>query len=491
MFKFINKNWINYLLLMSVLIGCLSAIVKADDYVPHDIDDEGTTAEIFILDNNDTLSSSGEVVLQFGNTLNKYLRYNLTLDVFELNADLSLEDNELKSFRIENLVSAPTCDALVKGKEYYNTTDNKVYVCNGALWEQLLVNAVAINLPAVQVRRSTIFTIPASFGDVPFDQTDIENNATVLEHDNTNTDRITIKTSGVYRVTYVVNLGLASSSTAEVDTRIRVNDTTVLNGSMGRSTTFNAGGTYYSNSHIGQTFLASFLANDYISLQMQYDNQAVDALENITVTVVKLDGVKGEKGDTGVAGSLDQDYDFGGNGLGKTIIVDSGAVELDATTFSNAPLELTPLSTAPTTDLNGGQLYYDDEGILYSFDPTRSKWLSVQRLMMGFGRNSSNTTNEYLRQLNGASSATNGWRMPRDGTITAISAQTNNSETWTYQIRKNDSATAIVSLTMNNTTGGHLNNINIDFNEGDYIQAYCQGSSISYPEGLFEFSWRP
>ncbi|MBT8315313.1 MAG: hypothetical protein KJP26_12710 [Maribacter sp.] len=80
--------------------------------------------------------------------------------------------------------------------------------------------------------------------------------------------------------------------------------------------------------------------------------------------------------------------------------------------------------------------------------------------------------------------------MVRDGTITAITAQSNASQTWTLEIRKNDATTVITSLNMTAQTGNHSNSLNIDINEGDYIQAYCNGSSIDYPQTLIEIAWR-
>ena len=157
---------------------------------------------------------------------------------------------------------------------------------------------------------------------------------------------------------------------------------------------------------------------------------------------------------------------------------------------TGVPLKIEP-STSTPTGTSGGQMFVsDDDGILYIYDGTRSKWLSIDRTMVGWGRNSNNTSNEYLRQFNGALSNQNGWRMIRNGTITAISAQSDINQTWTFEIRKNDSNTVITSITMNNVQGNHNNTLNIDINEGDFIQAFCNGTSVDYPETLIEIAWR-
>ena len=157
---------------------------------------------------------------------------------------------------------------------------------------------------------------------------------------------------------------------------------------------------------------------------------------------------------------------------------------------SDIPLKIEPSTTTPSGSSGGQMFVSNDNGLLYIYDGTRSKWLSVDRSMVGWGRNSGNTSNQYLRQFNGALSNQNGWRMIRDGTITAITAQSNINQTWTLEIRKNDSPTVIASILITNAQGDHDNTINIDFSEGDFLQAFCNGASVDYPQTLIEVAWR-
>ncbi|MCG8722462.1 hypothetical protein G1K63_02840 [Tenacibaculum finnmarkense] len=174
-------------------------------------------------------------------------------------------------------------------------------------------------------------------------------------------------------------------------------------------------------------------------------------------------------------------------------IGDFSATTIDAKLHvksTDVPFKIEPNTTTPT-GRSGGQMFVDNtNGILYIYDGTRAKWLSVDRTMVGWGVNNANTGNEYLRQFNGAQSSQNGWRMVRDGTITAISAQTDINQTWALEIRKNDGTIAIASLTITNQQGNHNNTLNIDVNEGDFIQAYCNGTNVSHPETLIEIAWR-
>ena len=97
-----------------------------------------------------------------------------------------------------------------------------------------------------------------------------------------------------------------------------------------------------------------------------------------------------------------------------------------------------------------------------------------------------------LRQFNGAQSINSGWRMIRDGTITAITVQSNSNSSadYTVEIRKNDGVNMETSLTVNNNQGNQNTAINIDFDEGDFLQCYLNGNSIDYPQVLIEIAWR-
>ncbi len=89
----------------------------------------GVTADSYALDKDD--SAATNVDLTFGNGATNYLRFNKSSVQFEFNQNLSLGGKELKSFRVENAASGGTCDTNAKGKMFYDTDDNKLYLCNG------------------------------------------------------------------------------------------------------------------------------------------------------------------------------------------------------------------------------------------------------------------------------------------------------------------------------------------------------------------------
>jgi len=164
-------------------------------------------------------------------------------------------------------------------------------------------------LSAVQIRRTTDITVETSYANVTFGTTDFENNSDVLEHSSVNTDRILVKASGDYKIVYSLN---PQSATATVTTnaRVRINDTTVIPGSESSIRT------YQDEIHeLTGDFVVSLAAGSYLSLQVSRGTEStVTALSDTLMYVIKLDGVKGDKGDTG---------------SGSNIYVQDGGVNID------------------------------------------------------------------------------------------------------------------------------------------------------------------
>lgn len=146
-------------------------------------------------------------------------------------------------------------------------------------------------------------------------------------------------------------------------------------------------------------------------------------------------------------------------------------------------------ATAPSSPY-GGQTWIDTTSfIAYCYDQNRSKWLSVDRYRFASGRDAL-ATNIYLRIVDNIASSSTGYRMQRDGTITGITVQSDSSATWTFEVRKNDSATVIASLTVTAAAGGTTNTLNVDVSSGDELQFFCNGTAIDKPVGIVEVAWR-
>jgi len=153
---------------------------------------------------------------------------------------------------------------------------------------------------------------------------------------------------------------------------------------------------------------------------------------------------------------------------------------------SNRALNL----SQPTS--NGEPIIYGNDGEVYFYDTSRSKVLSISYITTMAATNSSSVSNTYLRQINGMVMNLNGFLLPFNSTLVGIVA-TNRigiNETWVAEVRKNGGVTAIDSISINNTDRAYNMNKNTDFNAGDIIQIYVNGSTIDSPKVILYFRRR-
>lgn len=170
--------------------------------------------------------------------------------------------------------------------------------------------------------------------------------------------------------------------------------------------------------------------------------------------------------------TLDGAYNEGGAGAGRIIGTDSGPVEFDSETATSAPVRVVPKASLPTTALADGQMAVVD-GIMYIYDATRSKWLSVQRQFLVFGRKGV-TKNQYINFAAGTLSSNNsGYRIPRASVIVSMSGQLDVSGTCDLHVRKNDAATNVATLPIATATGASDISTNVSLNVGDFLQSFC------------------
>jgi len=184
--------------------------------------------------------------------------------------------------------------------------------------------------------------------------------------------------------------------------------------------------------------------------------------------------------------TLDESYDEGGQGQGRIINADSGAVKIEAT-GGYSPLELAQLSTAPNTGLAGGQLCVVD-GLLYVYDAVRLKWLSVNRELLVFGRKgvSKNTWLSFC--VGNLPSNNSGFRLMRNGVITSISAHADTTVVngnADIHVRRNDASPNIATLTMASGTHGTSDtNYNVNVLKDEFLQCYLEKSTTGGVEDV-------
>jgi len=134
-----------------------------------------------------------------------------------------------------------------------------------------------------------------------------------------------------------------------------------------------------------------------------------------------------------------------------------------------------------------------ENGLLAIYDKSnsRNKWLSVDRQAMYFtGRDNANNTNEYARSVGAFTSNQTGIRLIRKKTLVGMTIQTNGAETWTAEVRKNGSATVLASLAATAVAGKEDATLNVDFDKGDAVQVFINGSMVDRPIIYLEFADR-
>lgn len=165
-------------------------------------------------------------------------------------------------------------------------------------------------------------------------------------------------------------------------------------------------------------------------------------------------------------------YNQGGAGAGRVIDAITGPVEFDSGTAAGASFRIVPKSSLPTTNPDDGQFAVIG-GIMYIYDATRSKWLSVQRQFLTFGRRG-NTRNQYINFAVGTLASNNsGYRIPRASVVVSMTGQIDSSDTCDLHLRKNDTAANIATLSISTATGASDISTNLSLNANDFLQSFC------------------
>jgi len=188
-----------------------------------------------------------------------------------------------------------------------------------------------------------------------------------------------------------------------------------------------------------------------------------------------------------LGGTLQQAYEKGAT---ISIANSVGPVVYDATSSTTAPVELTELTTAPTSNLASGQLAYIDQK-LYAYDSTAGLWLSIERVHYTYGRRG-RTRNQYLNFGVGVlPSSKSGFMIPEDAVILNIWGQLSASGTCSIDVYKNDVETAITSLAFAASAQAYNSGVNISLDANDYLQVECNGSSnVNDPVIVMEIAYR-
>lgn len=148
----------------------------------------------------------------------------------------------------------------------------------------------------VVARRTTTYAATASWTDITFDATDIENDTSTIEHDNTDTDRIQIKETANYLI--VLDAHFATVGSSDPEAQLKVNDSTVIPGSYMQT----APGSNNTYAATPISIVCACTAGDWISLQVK-DAAASSTLQiDAALSIVQLKGTQGAQGPAGSGG---------------------------------------------------------------------------------------------------------------------------------------------------------------------------------------------
>jgi len=95
--------------------------------------------------------------------------------------------------------------------------------------------------------------------------------------------------------------------------------------------------------------------------------------------------------------------------------------------------------------------------------------------------NTQNNTDVYLRCSGRVLSNNAGYVLAHDYTIVGIGLATNNAETWTAEVRKNDNVAVIASLASGGAAKAATAALSVDVDADDELQFYCNGTLINNP----------
>jgi hypothetical protein len=262
---------------------------------------DAVTSDSFTLDfdNNAT-----DVTLQFGETLAETLSWIDAQDYFFLSDSLVVDGNlnlQGTTLRLDSDEAGdPDQDVDIiapQGSENdgtirYDDGENAWQLSNdgGTFFDILTTGSV---IPLVQARRTTTLTIGTSFADVTFDTTDIETANLILNHDSGTTDRILIEEDGMYLISFYLDVEIISGllqSAETVDVQIRLNDSTVINGSNSSAAISGGSGTFIFP--ISRTAIIDLNDGDFLSVQMQRTGGASATLQtNALFTAQRVGGL--------------------------------------------------------------------------------------------------------------------------------------------------------------------------------------------------------
>lgn len=137
--------------------------------------------------------------------------------------------------------------------------------------------------------------------------------------------------------------------------------------------------------------------------------------------------------------------------------------------------------------------FIPENGNLYYYDTSRSKYLSVNRETFIFGIDHKSISGDRYMSADGkVKTMVTGVPVPRKGTIISLAAKSRDNTISRFRIRKNGNVSDITSLSVSGASGDVTDNLDIDIDKNDWLQAFLTVDSgeIHYPILTVEIAWR-
>ncbi len=130
------------------------------------------------------------------------------------------------------------------------------------------------------------------------------------------------------------------------------------------------------------------------------------------------------------------------------------------------------------------------DGITYSYDSTRSKWLSVGKCHISYGINHRNIyTPRWLAVSHGIYSNNVGFKISGDSTITKVTVQSKNLTTCKFMVTKGSENIVILTLELVSKSYDLFDSIDTDIYQGDSLKCYVEvtdNNKVDYPSIVLE-----
>lgn len=151
------------------------------------------------------------------------------------------------------------------------------------------------SLACLSARRTSTYTPSTTFANLTFDTLDLNNQNSVIAQDSVDLSKFYIKQSGYYQLAYDM------TATTSVGTREDIQAQIIVNGSSIIPQSYSDANIYTSEIHDVDKSIPFYLnANDYIQVQVRKASTGTVIVQSQAIlTILKLDGIRGEQGPAG------------------------------------------------------------------------------------------------------------------------------------------------------------------------------------------------